>query len=141
MKTIIALKGIEKCGKSTSIRKVYTILKKKYPDINILLEIISKSDVKAIIIIGVVIIGIESQGDPTSRLPESLKEFEGKGCHIILCATRTYGATVNAVISMANEYTIEWVNKFRTKESVMDLENEKMANMLVDKIEILLTAV
>src|SRR3972149_2553681 len=130
MKTIIALKGIGNSGKSMSIKRAYTILKYKYSDVGILYEKVMV-DVKAIITIKNKIIGVESQGDPTSRLTESLEEFSRKGCNIILCATRTYGGTVEAVKNMESEYQIQWILKNKSEESLISVDNENMANMLV----------
>jgi hypothetical protein len=65
---------------------------------------------------GDVKVGIESRGDPSSRLFKSLETFDKAGCKVILCATRTKGETVKAVekLSLASQYQIVWLYKSGT---------------------------
>lgn len=68
-------------------------------------------------------IGLESQGDPQSRLisEDSLRKLADKkydpklgGCDIIICATRTKRDTVKKVDQIANEYDYNtlWISSF-----------------------------
>lgn len=106
MKTIIVNRGVGEQGKTTSIREVYNALKQKYPQLIIHSEL-DNGDVKAIIEIDGVKIGIESQGDPYSRQGESLRNFVNEGCDIIVVACRTKGDTLN------NVYDLEQKNGYR----------------------------
>ncbi len=56
-------------------------------------------------------VGMESQGDPNSRLFNSLDHFVKIGCKVIVCATRSRGATVEAVNSLAGEFLVKWFPK------------------------------
>jgi hypothetical protein len=54
--------------------------------------------------------GIESQGDPNSRIFKSLPFFVNKECDIILCACRNRGETVWEVEKLHKDfdYDIVW---------------------------------
>ncbi|OGJ90451.1 MAG: hypothetical protein A2268_03005 [Candidatus Raymondbacteria bacterium RifOxyA12_full_50_37] len=110
MKILIAVRGVANRGKSASIKKAYQLLKSKYSGANFE-EIIFKADIKIIITVKGVKVGIESQGDPSSRLFESLKYFVEVGCQVIICATRTRGETFDAVNALAGQYQIKWIDK------------------------------
>ena len=59
-------------------------------------------DITVIVEINAIKIGIESQGDPQSRLGKSLKLFVKEECSFIVCTCRTKGEslrTVNAISS------------------------------------------
>ena len=74
MKTIIALKGRANSGKSSTVKKTYQILQDLYP--NALCNVLKDgADIKIIMTINGIKVGIESQGDPDSRLKESLQDF------------------------------------------------------------------
>ena len=57
--------------------------------------------------------GIESQGDPSSRLRQSLSAFVAAKCDIIFCACRTSGMTVGWVNSLSPGYSIHFVTQTR----------------------------
>src|SRR5580693_7524427 len=98
-KTVIAISGASNQGKSASIKEIVQRITLRFPSAFVDYKI-NTADVKAIIQIGHVKIGIESQGDPGSRLGASLQEFIKEGCDIIVCATRTRGETVELVNEM-----------------------------------------
>lgn len=138
MKTVIANRGVEKQGKTTSIKKVYAELKQKYPQLIIHSEL-DNGDVKAIVEIGGIKIGIESQGDPYSRQGQSLQDFLAAGCEIILVACRTKGDTMTNVLNLGkkNEYRIifaqNYVN-FELKEALNYTYAICVLNMIDDII-------
>ena len=106
-KIVIANSGHGKQGKSTSIKALFKVLSDKYPDgINI---IKNHGDILATIRIGDILIGIESQGDPNSRMFDSLTRLREMGCNIIICACRTSGATIDKVKSLHTEYGYELI--------------------------------
>ena len=109
MKNIIAFSGRANTGKTTTIKAIYLLIKRNYPNATIE-EFVVAVDIKIVITIRNIKIGIESQGDPNSRLFASLTYFVKIDCDIILCATRTRGATVNAVTNLQNKYQIFWAN-------------------------------
>ena len=103
MKTAIALSGVANRGKTETIRNVYSQLCNEYP--NAKKESLSdRSDVRVILTIEGVKVGIESQGDPNSRQPKSLELFQREGCHVIVCTMRTFGMTVKAVEQLRDKH-------------------------------------
>ena len=128
MKKIIALKGKGNSGKTQTIRKVFNELCAQDKDTKVEI-LIDNADVKAIVTIKGIKIGIESQGDPNSRLKDSLNEFSKKDCDIIVCATRTSGMTVEWVKNL-DGFTPIWVNQIIEK-----IELEKPEIILDDILE------
>jgi hypothetical protein len=126
MKTIIALQGVANQGKSTSIKMAYALLKAAYPSAKIDERFIG-ADITVVITINGVKVGIESQGDPNSRLFESLGHFVKVGCKAIICATRSRGKTVEAVNALAGKYKIDW----HPKSSASSVQKEEAANRAV----------
>lgn len=133
MGTLFALQGPANCGKSESLKKIADILIKKYPSalVNNLAQ--KTTDLKAIISgINGHVIGIESQGDPNSRLKESLDEFSIMKCDIIFCACRTSGMTVKWIDALSNKYTVNYV--YQIKTSTNQKQNSyNMAQNLISK--------
>lgn len=110
-KIVIANSKFANYGKSTSVRYVFEILSSRYP-----YKVIEPAsgiydpaqDVEAIVEIPrpngeFVKVGIESQGDPSSRLPQSVQDFLQAKCEIILIATRTKGDTIAQVGLLRNK--------------------------------------
>lgn len=141
-KNIIAIWGHANQGKSDTVKRIAQILLKEYPTaIPTPLNIDYSTDIKIIVAIGEIKIGIESQGDPNSRLFGSLKEFARKNCDLIICSTRTSGATVNAVSSLhsSDNYEIIWATNYRSNEKSRNILNELSANQVFELIQTLLT--
>lgn len=122
-KTIIAIHGRASEGKSSTIREIIRLLLSEYPNARASHEPKYDGDNFLAIDLGPVKIGFESQGDPNSRLiwNESLRklanaELDEKrgGCDIIICATRTSGATVKQVDQIADEfnYHVLWISSY-----------------------------
>lgn len=123
-KTLFALWGNAGQGKSTAIKAISEEIQKQYPQA--IVQIFSdRVDIKLIIKIRKIKIGIESQGDPGSRLPKSLDFFRKENCDIIICATRTSGGTVKAVENMADKYDVIWISNYISNE-----RNKKTLNHL-----------
>ncbi len=120
---IIAVWGTSNTGKTETIKKVYELRLKKYPAAKEE-PFRMRVDIKVVITIDGIKIGIESQGDPNGRLDDSLKCFVKKGCNLIICATRTSGMTVNFVQEYEPPYTIKWREKLSTDKR----ENQRRAN-------------
>ncbi len=131
-KTIFAIWGEAKQGKSSTVKEVARLILNQYSSQATTIPHpadFSVADVKFIIHIGNVKIGIEGQGDPNSRLFESLKEYSNDGCDIIICSTRTSGATVNAVSDLhaSHGYDIVWTTNYRSVEKPHDILNQMSA--------------
>lgn len=139
MNTIIAIKGIGNTGKTEAIKNIYHLLKSKYPKARIENKI-CELDIRVIFTVNGVKIGIESQGDPSSRLFESIPLFVKSQCNIILCATRSRGKTVQLIKEQEN-YEIVWHEKsfVRGKEE-QKKSNAEMADIIMKKIVSLINA-
>ena len=99
--TIFVLQGKSNTGKTQTIKKIYNLLYNQHfntrttdyinpvaPDFDIF-----SADIRTILKINNINIGFESQGDPNSRLENSLEFFIEKECQMIICGARTRGMT------------------------------------------------
>ncbi|WP_431287444.1 hypothetical protein [Roseateles chitinivorans] len=130
MKTIIALSGAANRGKSTTLRLLIEKIKAKYPTAGIE-EKLFKIDITIILTINGVKVGIETQGDPNSRLGTSLARFVENKCKVIICASRSYGGTVDLVHTAANAgYEVKWVDKIKVDPREHGRANATMAEEL-----------
>ena len=120
---VIANKGNAECGKSSSIKEVFNKLIAIYP----YNTLIKDGDIKATITIGNVLVGIESQGDPNSRMMQSMNDFVSMGCQIIVAACRTSGETCNKIIWATNDKT-------SISQQHQDILNKKYAERVIDLI-------
>ena len=115
MSEIYALQGIGNSGKTQTINQVYLELQNKYPTSQATLFTPNNIDIKAIVDIPLngrmVKVGIESQGDPNSRLNASLKDFVSSNCDVIICACRTSGMTVNWINSYSATHRIQFIRQ------------------------------
>ena len=133
-KTVIANWGHSNQGKSTVVKLLAQALLKKYPNaITDPVKVDFSVDIKCVITIGKIKVGFESQGDPNSRLFESIKDFATLECDIIVCSTRTSGRTVTAVnqIHDRHGYDIIWVTNHRSNEKDRDQLNTLSATQLL----------
>lgn len=128
-KTVIANWGIAKQGKSKTIIRLTQLILLNFPQAILSISTIDYSkDIKLIIRIGSAVIGIESTGDPDSRLKSSIDDFVLAGCNIIICATRTSGQTVNDVSDLNKlGYEIIWVTNYRSLEKQTTVLNDLSA--------------
>lgn len=101
-KTIIAISGVSNQGKTQTIKKVARVLLGNSKDQNIEFGL-DENDCKMMFTYKDHKIGIESQGDPCSRLKASLNSFVVSKCDLILCACRTRGETLEYVKKTAEE--------------------------------------
>jgi len=96
-------------------------------------------DVRVVLTINGLKIGIESQGDPNG-LKESLDFFVRIGCDVIVCATKTGGATVSAVNALQG-FDVHWLEqqpKSQPHEQV--LRSLIQAREIVIKVETLIAS-
>lgn len=119
MNTIIAVYGRKDEGKSETIKNVCKILLANFPNAipSIQIQDINyTSDILLTIKLGTILIGIESQGDPNSRMiyDDTVKDLVNKNCDIIICATRTDGMTVQKVDNIAANfnYRVIWKSSY-----------------------------
>jgi len=134
-KTIIALYGRKDEGKSETLKCVCKLLLTNFPNSKSTPESINyHNDILVIIDTGFVKIGIESQGDPKSRLicKDTVKKLANQNCDIIVCATRTHGETVCKVDKIANEndyYTL-WLSSFWSPQSPANALDRNVLNRI-----------
>lgn len=134
MKLIIAVRGPHDNGKSSVIKETINLLGKKYA----ITTNIGGYDRNVNLNINNVLIGIESQGDPGSRMQTSLKNFIKQGCDIILIACRTKGDTVKAIIQAhkKNNYEIVWAPNCSSTDSALFAQlNTEYATWAANVIE------
>jgi hypothetical protein len=132
MRNIFVLQGIANCGKTETIKSVFEILKTNYPNANIKDNCSDTRDISKIISnINNYKIGIESQGDPNSRLEKSLRDFDDEKCDIIICASRTKGMTVNWINSYSSKYEIIFIKQIIDTTNAQKENNITMANFIV----------
>jgi hypothetical protein len=133
MKTIVAIWNKAGKGKSDSIREFAKLLLDTYPTNTPTLPspIKSKADFSMIVEINGKRIGIESQGDPGTKLQERLLKLVSTKCDVIICSTRTSGETANAVIDIGkkNNYQVIWTSSYE----IEDVSQHKTLNTLKGK--------
>ena len=132
-KLIIVNKGHAGVGKSSSIKLVFEKLKELHSSVvNVIYD---DGDITATIDVNGTLVGIESQGDPNSRMFKTLPELVVRGCKIIVCACRTSGATKERVSSLKKEdFDIIWTSNPHNKNLSKELNN-MWADLVVDIIE------
>ena len=114
MPHLFALQGTGNCGKSDTLIRLFQLLQTKYPSATTQSLHNATKDI-AVIMHGVngLVVGIESQGDPNSRLQQTLSTFAAANCDIIFCACRTSGMTVDWINSLSTNYSIHFVSQAR----------------------------
>lgn len=110
MPHLFALQGRGNCGKSDTLIRLFYAIQAKYPSATIQALHSGTQDI-TVIMRGVngLVVGIESQGDPNSRLQQSLPTFAVANCDIIFCACRTSGMTAGWVNALATTYSIQFI--------------------------------
>lgn len=135
MKKAIALKGKAKIGKSQTLRTVDELLRVKYPGAIVEHEYRTRAEVRAVLNINGVIIGIETTGENIKRINESFDLFVNLGCEVIICATRTTGKTVTAVNALPG-YEVVWLAQRAQSNPIEQvLGNLAMARQIVEETE------
>jgi len=85
------------------------------------------------------IIGIESQGDPNTKLKERLIELADTfHCEIILCSSRTKGSTVTAVDNLYSKKGFQtiWTSTYQIADSTShNFVNQLNAKHLLDLLQ------
>jgi len=110
MPHLYALQGPGNCGKSDTLIRLFKALETKYPSATIYALHRGTKDI-GVIMRGVkgFVVGVESQGDPNSRLQHSLPAFAAAKCDIIFCACRTSGMTVGWVNALSAAYSVHFI--------------------------------
>jgi len=130
MSDLFALQGRGHRGKTGTLNDLIRLLSSKYNNAQVNI-IINGNDKKVIFknIKGLTI-GIETQGDPNSRLQQSLSDFSNAKCDIIFCACRTRGMTVDWVNSLSNKYKIHFVKQTIVNNNFQTRNMNKATNLM-----------
>ncbi|MFL3663341.1 MAG: hypothetical protein ACJ04Q_05010 [Flavobacteriales bacterium] len=141
-KTIIAVHGRASEGKSSTIKEVFRQIIEDFPHTRVDRKVNFKGDILVIITINNIKIGIESQGDPNSRMinEDTLRKLTEEKCQIILCATRTSGKTVKKVDTIANEFNYHtiWLSSYWSPSLNHNVLNKKAAANIIELIKSLM---
>lgn len=130
MKKVIALWGTGNSGKSSTLKIVHKELSRLAEDS---ISEFGKhdTDIRDIFIINGIKVGLETQGDPGSRLEESLKIFQREGCKLIICASRSKGQTIDLINKLRPAYKISWRGQSSLSEaSLQDESNKAIASLI-----------
>jgi hypothetical protein len=129
LKKVFALKGRRNVGKSQTIRTVDELLRAKYPDAIVEDEHGTRTELRVVLSINGVKIGVESSTNANVDL------FVSLGCDVIICPSRTKGQTVNAVNALPG-YEVIWLEQ-RSQSVPFEqvLSNLAMARHIVEETE------
>ncbi|MBL4871144.1 MAG: hypothetical protein JKX72_09340 [Robiginitomaculum sp.] len=133
-KIAVALKGRSNSGKTETL----LIFIRKLEDFGGISigsgnsEPIGGGDVGVIIKLGKMRIGIETQGDPGTQLKERLEYMVEQKCHIIVCATRTFGQTVEDFYIACADYERIEIHQQYIYSSI-DKNTEKLQNDVLER--------
>ncbi|NQZ28324.1 MAG: hypothetical protein HRT55_18660 [Colwellia sp.] len=136
MDRILVLCGSANSGKTTTLKQVIRMLEISFSICDIEHRIESEYDERVIFDVNGKKVGIETQGDPSSRLRESIPLFVNLNCDLIVCATRTRGQTVKTVIEHASSHDIiSWRSQSclsRTEQR--EPSNNSIAQLIVKEV-------
>lgn len=143
MKYILAIWHKAGKGKSDIVRQLANLILQQYPTYKPIYpnpaSVPTKDDFRLVIEINGRKIGFESKGDPNTNLPIRLDELARQfQCDVIICTTRTGGATLKAVDNIADNYghytvytsTYETVDKDINHSIVNKIKAEHLMNLL-----------
>ncbi len=131
---VIALWGRAQSGKTSTLKIVHdTLLHMSH---EVLFENTDDGrDVMKIFSINGLKVGLESQGDPGSRLGRSLQEFKKHDCTVIICATRSKGETQDLVRKLKSTYKISWRGQSSlSEEDQRHPSNKAIANLITKEV-------
>ena len=135
MKKIFALKGTSHTGKTQTIRTFDELLRQKYPSAMVVHEYRPRNELRVVLSVNGVKIGIETTGKNIKRIEESFDLFVNLGCEIIICATRTTGKTVTAVETLPG-YEVVWFERRAQSDPIEQIfSNLATARQLVEETE------
>jgi hypothetical protein len=136
MKTVIALSNISDKGKSDTLREFAKLILSSYPILKAIspipISVPISGDFRCVIEINNVVVGIESQGDPTTNLRKRLNELTDQfNCEIILCSSRTRGETIDAVNNFASSRGFQII--LTSTYQIVDQSKHQLVNQLKAK--------
>lgn len=131
MASIFALQGLGSSGKTSTLIELLNLITAKYPRATVQAFHGGTRDVKVIIFpVNGLKVGIESRGDPNSRLLQSLADFRNANCDIVICACRTSGMTVQWINAMSPPDNVQFIPQ-RRSQTRQHAANVAMATRLM----------
>lgn len=127
---IFALSGRANCGKTETLCNVIKFLDIKYP--GCIRRIIDQKD-KKVLFLGINgwKVGIETQGDPNSRLKNSLADFCKQKCDIVFCACRSRGATVSTVKAyQSSKNVVMFIKQTVVRQNFLTINSQVAKKMI-----------
>lgn len=126
-KTIIALKGTANIGKSMTLSRLGRQLQANGAVTN---EDITREDYRAVFRYNNVTIGLQTYGDTEHLINQGLSGFLNQQCDIIVIASKSYGATVDALYTFAgqNSYRLIWASPYEVRDGSITTDKMKSYN-------------
>ena len=152
-KTIITVYGRAAEGKSDTIKRLCRQIISTWPAAKVTTHdkqaIDYTHDILLVIDIGITRIGIESQGDPNSRMiwADTILQLADRttnpdlgGCDLIVCASRTEGMTVRKVDEVAQTfgYRTVWKSSYYTPDIRHDQINMICAMEILETMKLIM---
>jgi hypothetical protein len=136
MKTILSIWHIGDMGKTETLREFAKLLLTAYPSLRPIIPIPATipaaGDFRLVVEINGKIIGVESQGDPNTKLQDRLLDLaDNFKCEIILCSSRTRGDTIAAVDNLYHTRGFQtiWTSTYQIENKA----NHHLVNQLKAK--------
>ena len=140
-KTIIVVRNVGGRGKTETLRALGNLIIAD-PAIAVIEQIPSdnseRRDFRLVVRMNERVVGIESQGDPGTRLEVRLIELINLDCEIIVCASRTRGETERAIenVARAQDFQIIWTSTYENRNRYQHVFlNGLKAQHLLDLIQ------
>lgn len=142
-RTIIAVYGRGDEGKSQTVKLVCEQLLMNYPNAIPNKVPTIKGDILITIQLDNVKIGLESQGDPGSRMHTTVNDLadpEVHACDIIVCASRTGGKSVKTIDAVADRHDFHtlWISSFFSPKLDSTVLNRFAALNIIELIKSLI---
>ncbi len=139
MKELIVLSGMANVGKSATLNEVFSLLEKKYKDSAAITELRrTRIELRVVVEIDGVRIGIDSRGDRAPQVKDALEMLRRARCSIIVCASHTRGGTIDEVRRFAEVYRYDLFEIAKTAaptEAAHVKANRTYASDIVARIE------
>ncbi len=141
-KTILAVWHEAGRGKTQTLREFANLLLLTYPHYNPIFPVPAsvpvRGDFRLVVEINNKIIGIESQGDPNTKLQDRLIYLaDVYYCEVILCTTRTSGQTVAAVeyLCRNRKFADVWTSTYEITRANQPFANNIKAKHILELLQ------
>jgi len=131
-RTVLAVCGKSNVGKTSSIRHAFDDLLLIPESKEIWRLPKGRVDLVAIVKVRERLVGFASQGDWIRYLRPDLQKLIRAKCHVIVCATKSRGETVNYVENLEPTYSVEWIEKLPAADP--RVANKRTANRILHRI-------